>query len=37
MGAMQEIDTTKQKAFQGNHATQKKRQKTTNKCERLHK
>jgi hypothetical protein len=24
MGAMQEIDTTKHKAFQGNHATQKK-------------
>jgi hypothetical protein len=36
MEAMQEIDTTKHKALQGNHAT-KKRQETTNKGERLQK
>jgi hypothetical protein len=36
MEEMQEIDTTKHKALQGNHTT-KKRQETKNKGERLHK
>lgn len=36
MKAMQEIDTTKHKALQGNHTT-KKRQETKSKGERLHK
>jgi hypothetical protein len=37
MEEMQEIDTTKHKALQGNHTTKKKGKKLKTKGERLHK